>query len=129
MSPDRSEMQFDEMLSGALKRHKNFVPTNFPEKILNQITRQQEQKILARVVMQERLALMGCIVLAVMSITAVAVFPESALTAASQFSLLIARTCKTITADFFSDWGFTLVLTIVFGFAVYILTDLLTLND
>ena len=53
MSVDK-EKQFDEMLGRALRQHSEAVPADFTERMLRQIDSAEEQRILARVVLQER---------------------------------------------------------------------------
>ena len=72
-----SEHNFDRILGRALRSSSQPVPGDFTERMLERIRRAQEQRILARVVLQERLALTGCIVLVVAALAAVAVFPDA----------------------------------------------------
>jgi hypothetical protein len=51
---------FDRMLSQALQRHSESVPADFTALVLRRVEQTQEQRILARVVLQERLFLAGC---------------------------------------------------------------------
>ena len=69
--------KFDEMLGRTLRSSSQAVPADFTQKMLNQIRQAEEQKILARVVLQERLALAGCIVFGAAAIVAVAAFPDT----------------------------------------------------
>ncbi len=68
MAANRMDDNFDKTLSKALKSHSGPVPYNFTERVLEQIRREHERKVLARVVLQERLALAGCILLGVIMI-------------------------------------------------------------
>ncbi|MHC4682050.1 MAG: hypothetical protein ACYTEK_25575 [Planctomycetota bacterium] len=64
MPTDRlNERNFDRMLGRALRSSSEPVPADFTPKTLKRITEAQERRILARVVLQERLALAGCIAL------------------------------------------------------------------
>jgi hypothetical protein len=73
MSAEKRE-KFDKILYQALKRHSEPVPADFAGRMLRQIREAENRRILARVVMEERLALAGCIVLGIMAIVAVVVF-------------------------------------------------------
>lgn len=68
MATNRMDDNFDKALAKELKSHTGPVPYNFTERVLEQIRKEQEQKVLARVVLQERLALAGCIMLGVIMI-------------------------------------------------------------
>lgn len=77
MSPDKEE-KFDLMLGRALQKHTVPVPPDFTDKVLSRITAAQEQKVLARVILQQRLALAASITIAAAVITLMLVFPETA---------------------------------------------------
>ncbi len=102
------------------------------DKMLGRIRQAEEQKILARVVLQERLALAGCIVFGAAAIVAVAAFPD---TIAAVFQSIagsfterggalvdrIPQTIETVRGQ----WQLYTVLAAMAGFAVYSLVDLL----
>jgi len=124
--------KFDKMLGRALRSSSESVPADFTETMLRQIRQAEEQKILARVVLQERLALAGCIVFGAAAIVAVAAFPD---TIAAVFQSIagnfterggalvdrIPQTIKTVQGQ----WQLYTVLAAMAGFAVYSLVDLL----
>ncbi len=124
--------KFDKMLGRALRSSSESVPADFTETMLRQIRQAEEQKILARVVLQERLALAGCIVFGAAAIVAVAAFPD---TIAVVFQSIagnfterggalvdrIPQTIKTVQGQ----WQLYTVLAAMAGFAVYSLVDLL----
>ncbi|MCP4612308.1 MAG: hypothetical protein GY845_26730 [Planctomycetes bacterium] len=126
---------FDEMLGRTLRSSSQPVPADFTQKMLSQIRQAEEQKILARVVLQERLALAGCFALGVAAIIAIAVFPDT-ITAAfhsivgsytTQSTTLVSRIPQSINTVR-NQWQFFTVLVALAGFAVYSLVDLLTGN-
>jgi len=124
--------KFDKMLGRTLRSSSPGVPADFTETMLRQIRQAEEQKILARVVLQERLALAGCIVFGAAAIVAVAAFPD---TIAAVFQSIagnfterggalvdrIPQTIKTVQGQ----WQLYTVLAAMAGFAVYSLVDLL----
>ena len=124
MSADKLDGQFDENLRRALQKYAEPVPADFAEKILKQIRQAEQQRILARVVLQERAALAGCIVLGVITIVLAAVFPKIAGGFIGQMVALATRIIQTIEAAS-SRWQFYTVFAGVFGFTVYSLVDLL----
>ena len=124
--------KFDEMLGRTLRSPSESVPTDFTEKMLGRIRRAEEQKILAHVVLQERLALAGCIVFGAAAIVAVAAFPGAiaavfqsiAGSFAERGGALVDRIPQTIEAVR-GQWQLYTVLAAMAGFAVYSLVDLL----
>ncbi len=124
--------KFDRMLGRTLRSFSPSVPTDFTERMLGRIRQAEEQKILARVVLQERLALAGCIVFAAAAIVAVAAFPDT-ITAVfrsivgsftERGSALVDRIPQTI-ETVRGQWQLYTVLAAMAGFAVYSLADLL----
>jgi len=123
--------RFDRMLSQALQRHSEPVPAGFTAMVTRQLREAQQQCILARVVLQERLALAACITLAGLIILVAAVFPEIA---AAAFRGITAN--LTEKAQYLIDgipqavkaasgqWGYPFLVA-VFCFAVYSLVELL----
>jgi hypothetical protein len=78
MPTDRlSEHDFDKMLGRALRSSSQPVPADFTEKMLKRVRQCEEQRVLARIVLQERLALAGCIALVAAALVAGLVFPDA----------------------------------------------------
>jgi len=124
MSADRLEGKFDEMLRRDLQKHAELVPADFTERMLRQIRELEEQKILARVILQERLALAGCIGLVVIAIVGAVFFPSIGGSFVEQVTVFVNKTAEIIEAAIY-DWQFYMVFAAVFGIAVYGLIDLL----
>lgn len=125
MSADKlNRDKFDEVLRQGLRRHLESSPADFTARTLSRIREAEEQKILARVVMQERLALAGCIVLGIITIVVAVVFPSVASGLTKQAELFIAKISQTIETVSY-EWQYYTVLMGVLGFAVYSLVDLL----
>jgi hypothetical protein len=103
--------------------------------VLMQVREAQEQRILARVVLQERLTLAACITLAGLTVVVAAVFPEIAAATfraittslTGQGENLIDRIPQALKAlsGWWSSVGGYSVLGAVFGFAIYSLVELL----
>jgi len=124
--------KFDEMLGRTLCSSSQAAAPDFTRKMLSQIRKAEEQKILARVVLQERLALAGCFALGTAAIIAIAVFPDS-ITAAynsivrsftAQSSAIVNRIPRSITTVQ-DQWQLYTILVAMAGFVVYSLVDLL----
>jgi len=133
-----NEDKFGEMLGRALQSHSEPVPPDFTERMLSRVQEAEEQRILARVVWQERLALAGCIVVGVLALVAVAVFPDRIAGVlrsiaggfTEQGRALVDKMTPTVdieavSGEVSSEWQFYTVLALVFGFAVYSLVDML----
>jgi len=111
------------MLSSALRSHAEQPPDDFAEKMTDRLVREHERKILARVVMQERLALAACIVLPAIAI-AIAVHYQSAVSVLLEH---LAGLTNTFTKDISTgdiNWQLWTVFGTAFAFAVYSLVDL-----
>lgn len=124
--------EFDEMLGRTLRSSSQAVPADFTRKMIERLRKVEEQKILARVVLQERLALAGCFVVGAVAIIVMAAFPD-AITAvfnsivggfARGGDALFERMPKTI-ETVRDKWQLYTVLAAMAGFAVYSLIDLL----
>jgi hypothetical protein len=123
MSVDK-EKKFDGMLSQALKRHSEAVSADFTDRMLRQIKEVADRRILERVVLEERLALAGCIILGIMAIVVMVVFPGIAVSFKELAECFIYRITQTI-ENVCYDWQLYTVLVWVLGFAIYNLMDLL----
>ncbi len=124
--------KFDEMLGRTLRSSSQAVPADFTQRMLSQIRQAEEQEILARVVLQERLALAACFAVGAAAIIAMAVFPDT-ITAVfnrivgsftAQSSTLVNRIPQSI-KTVRDQWQLYTVLAGMVGFAVYSLLDLL----
>ena len=128
-----SEDKFDEKLGRALRSYSEPVPADFTERTLRQIRHAEEQKILARVVMQERLALAGCILAGIAAVIAVVFFPGAVAAVfrsiAGSFTERggalvdgIPQSIETVRGQ----WQFYSILAILSGFGLYSLVGLFT---
>lgn len=81
MSADNlhDENVFDQMLRSDLRKHTEPVGPDFTENILKQVERLEERKILAKIVMQERLTLAGCLSLLIVIAAVILYFGENLL--------------------------------------------------
>lgn len=116
--------QFDNNLRKALHKHTEYVPTDFTDRVLNKIQLQAEKKILARVILLERLSLAGCILLAVSAIAAAVFFTVIYGSLTQQFNIIIYQFTQEL-ANLQSNWQFYFVFLAALGFAGYNLVELL----
>jgi len=127
-----NEDNFDKMLGRALRSVSQSVPGNFTEKTLMRLRESERRRILARVVLQERLALAGCIALAAGLCTLVALYPDVILEAFEVFTgrvtmrgRLFVETVPQTIETVCGQWQLYAVLVGVSGFAIYGLAGLL----
>ena len=76
MSENKLDEQLDEILRQSLREYSVAVPDDFTAKISKQIREEHQRRILAKVVLQERLALAGCIILGVIAVVFAVIFPD-----------------------------------------------------
>ncbi len=126
--------KFDEMLGQSLRRHSEPMPADFTERMLKQIKEAEQRQILARVVLQERLSLAGCIVFGVLAAVGVMVFPgriagifrSIAAGFAERGGAYINGIGQSISVETVrSEWQLYIILALVLGFALYCFVDIL----
>jgi hypothetical protein len=122
--PVNKEESFDKMLSRALQKHSEPVPADFSDRILRQIREVEEKRILARVIMEERLALAGCIVLGIITITSLLIFPGIAISVRDLLWNSIYKITLTTEVTRYR-WHSYIAFAGVLGFVVYYFIDLL----
>jgi hypothetical protein len=129
-----NEDRFDEMLGQTLRRHSEPVPADFSERMLRQIEEAEQQRILARVVLQERLSLAGCIVFGVLAAVGITVFPGRvagilrgiAAGLKERGGALVDGIGESISIEAIrSEWQLYIILALVLGFAAYCVVDML----
>jgi multisubunit Na+/H+ antiporter MnhB subunit len=121
---DLNKDEFDKMLRAELREHTEPVPADFAAKMLRRLREAEQQRILARVALQERLALAGCIVLGAAVIVLAVMYPGIANALTQQVADLGDKLTKTVSAIRL-DWQVLVVFAGVLGFAAYGLWDLL----
>ncbi len=126
------EDRFDRILARALQRHLEPTPADFTEKVLTAVKQAEQQRILAGVVLQQRLALAASILFGAVTIVAVVFFPTAiaegfrtiAGAVGEQIDTWLDRIPPALeTAR--TQWQFYAVVAAAFGLAVYTLVDLL----
>jgi hypothetical protein len=122
--PVMKKDEFDIMLRQALQRYVEPVPADFTDRISEQIKEAEEREILARVVMEERFALAGCVVLGIMTIVAVAVFPDIVASFRELVETSVRRAAQAIETVHYG-WHLYTVFVGVLGVIAYGLMDLL----
>jgi len=129
-----NEDRFDEMLGQALRRHSEPVPAGFTERMIRQVKEAEEQEILARVVLQERLSLAGCILFGAIAAVGITVFPgrvvgilrDIAAGLKERGGAYIDGIGQSISIETVrSEWQLYIILALVLGLAVCIVLDML----
>ena len=129
-----NEDTFDEMLGQSLRRHSEPVPADFTERMLREVREVQERRILARVVLQERVSLAGCIVFGVLAAVGIIVFPGKVAGIfrsigsglSERGGAVIEGIGQSISVETIrSEWQLYIVLALVLGFALYCIVDML----
>ena len=114
------------MLAEALRRHSEPTPADFTRRMMTAIEQAEQQRILAGVVLQQRVALAATILLGVVTVISVVFFPAGiagvfrTITGAigEHTSIWFDRVPQAI-ETVRSKWQFYTVLAAVSGFAVY----------
>jgi len=133
ITDEPNEHSFDRILVRALKQHSETIPGDFTTNVQMRIRKAQEQRILARVIWQERLTLAGSIALAGAVIFVGVAFRESltkthrnivdSFTMDSQAAVgKMLQIVDTISGD----WQQYAILAVISMFALYSLADFLT---
>lgn len=129
-----NEDRFDEMLGQSLRRHSEPVPAGFTEKMLRQIEEVEQRQILARVVLQERLALAGCLIFGTLAAIGITVFPGRIAGILRSIVASIAERGGTFVdgigqsvsiENIRSEWQLYTILALVLGLAVVSFLDML----
>jgi len=114
MPADKSqnEKQFDRILTGGLRRCEKTVSANFADRVLTSVQLRAQQKLLAKVVLQERLALAGCIVASIGAIVVIVFLQQITETLSRLTARLFGSIGQAIISGQF-QWQPTVILTIV----------------
>jgi uncharacterized protein involved in cysteine biosynthesis len=123
--------KFDEVLGQALKSHSESIPADFTQRMLSQIEQTDHKTILARVVLQERIALAACIAVAFLVVLVAAIFSGAVsevlegLTAGlvGRSVAFVEESLQTIQA-LGVQWRFILVVAAAISFCIYGLVDM-----
>jgi hypothetical protein len=136
MPTDRlSERDFDRLLQRTLRSSSGPVPADFTPRILAQIRESQERKILARVVLAERLALAGCVALVAVAVLAPMLLPDTFAGVLQRMAGRVVGEIPLVPADahaaagqalhaFLGQWQLYTVFAGVLAFAAYSLVGL-----
>jgi hypothetical protein len=119
------EDAFDKMLRCGLKKHTEPDRPDFKERLLRQIETRRQQKILAEIVFEERLALAGCIILPLAAVAVFLFFPEIPHAVSSWTQNLFTISRQTI-SDYVPKIQLWHAFIIIAGIAIYYVFDFVT---
>ena len=127
-----NEDRFDQMLGVSLRRHSEAVPADFTERMLKQVREIESRRVLAQVILQERLALVASIVLGGLAVCGAVFIPGKIVATLRGIGAGIAEywgglagRVPHVAEAVGGEWQFYAVLAVVAGFAVYCMIDLL----
>lgn len=110
--------KLDQLLSDALCKYTHPMPADFTDRMLTQIRQQQERKILAQVILKERLALAACILLAVGSGFAMIAFTQIPVRVIESMKI-IANEIPIVIQAVIGTWQLQAGFAAILGFAAY----------
>jgi len=126
MSADKSQFKddFGKILATALAKQTTPVPDDFADNVLKKIQAAEQQNILSKIILQERLALAACIVLPLSVLVFILTFPEFVI----KFSQQMVQICSTAVDTAMNtqfQWQSLIALAVAVAFAIYTFFDLL----
>ena len=122
-----NEEKFDTVLRQALLAHKEIVPDNFGPLMLQRFEDARNGKALMRAVVQEKVALMTCVLLPIAAVI-VAIFSPAVMVNLTDYigrlDVVIERA-----VDWSNSWFYATVLAVAVGLAFYYLANSLTIEE
>ncbi len=124
--------KFDEILKQSLQSYSEPVPSGFNERMLSRIKQAEQQRVLARIILQERLSLAGSIVLGAAVLVLMTIFPGAvisflkgvAVSLTEQGSAFMNEVPQVI-GVVRNGWQFFAIFAGILGFVIYSFLDLL----
>ncbi len=112
------------LLAGALQKHTEPARPGFTDKILKQVDVLEQQKLLAKIIMQERLALAGCVTLAISFVSILFFFGKD-------FARILTKALQTAqnTTLPSPDWELILVVSVTIVSVIYAFADSLNIKQ
>ena len=114
---------FDKMLKNALSGPLDPIRTDFADDMLRELKKREQQKILAKVILQERLALAGCILVPVLALVAMFACPQAVTALSAWMKNCYDAFLLLVTTEQF-NWQIWAVFASAAGLAVYSLFNL-----
>ena len=124
----QNENMFEQMLRSNLRKYVEPIRPDFTDNILKQVELLEERKILAKLIMQERLALVSCASLFVLIVTIIMYFGKDILMVLNLLGNDLKETIKTIGIASSFDCQLILVMAVTAGFVLYCVVDSIQLK-
>lgn len=115
--------EFDKMLSESLKRHSEPVRPKFTANVISKLEQEQQQQLLAKIVMQERLAIASCVAVGMVLLSGIIFLWKDILTALSNSWNGLEDTTNKALTYCSSDWNLTIIFVVTTVFILYALLD------
>lgn len=115
--------KFDNKLRNELSKHTEVIPDDFKHQMLDRIEQAENKRVLNRIIWQERLPLIGYMLIGVIAITVTLIFPDGIDFLMETFGGCIVGISKIVKADYqqWYPWG---IYSAALGFVVYCFVDL-----
>ena len=115
----QNENMLDQILRSNLRKYTEPIRPDFTDNILKQVEFLAKRKILAKIVMQERLALISCTSLFVLIVTVIMYFGKDILKALNLLGHDLKEATTTIGTAISFDWQLILVMAVTAGCVLY----------
>jgi len=124
MDPKKySANEFDKMLAEPLRQHSERVRPDFTAGVISKIEQEEQRQLLARIVMQERVALGSCIAVGIAFVLGIVFFGKDILAVLLSSWNSVADATSKAFSSYSVDWEMTIVFVVTAGFVVYGLLD------
>ena len=116
--------KFDNKLRNELAKHTEAISDDFKQQMLDKIELAENERILNHIIWQERLPLVGCMLIGIVTIALTLIFPDVIDFLTEMFGGYIVETSEIVKTDY-QQWFFWGIYGASLGFVVYCLMDLL----
>ena len=110
-----NENAFDELLRNNLRKHIEPIKPDFTDNILRQVQIWEERKMLAKIAMQEKIALVSGVSLFILTITVIMYFGKDILMALNLLRHNFKEAITTINTTYSFDWQLILMVAVTAG--------------
>ncbi|MFA5293528.1 MAG: hypothetical protein WC496_10895 [Phycisphaerae bacterium] len=114
----QNERRFDDILKKNLKQHRESIRNDFARELLAKIQKAEQQKALAKVIMQERVLLAACIFLPIAAIAVIFAFPNLIVESSQQTTILHSLLIQLAKASM-NHWQLCIYYTMAVAAVIY----------
>ena len=107
---EKYEDTFGRQIKNSLRAHKEPVPKDFADNVLKRLRVREQQKLLAKVILQERLALAGCIMVPILAAALIPILGERGMAFSAYSQNLYKNAAETVLGmgDKVGLWAFVM---------------------